>query len=261
MHACYHYLVSNYFDPAAIGQGVWSINITPVFAALIVLFAECFFARRVVLIGLRPKIIGIVAFLCLVSGSSLTVKAFEIKQIDVFGEDTKVLTPLSLGLDAVADGLLAGTIIVTLRQNRASHANSSVFDVTELYFLNTGLLVGMLQAIAAILAIRYPLELYWTAVGLNAVKMYGVTLLSVLNSRKLLLSRGVKIFNDETFGRNIISRVNHLAAMERWNVPHNSHDDDAPPVINVKVAAEIEVHGESDGSFTDDRKGMRSAEP
>ncbi|KAI9056766.1 hypothetical protein FKP32DRAFT_1681934 [Trametes sanguinea] len=266
MHTIYYYLVNNYANPLALADGVWSLNVIPTLAAMIVLASECFFARRVTLIGFWSKLIATVAVSCLLAGSglsiALTVKAFQIKDMLLFGEKAKVLAILSLALDAIGDCLLAGAIIAALRQSRDRHAISSISEVAELYILNTGLLVGILQAIGAILAIRYPLKLYYAAHAMVVIRMYGVTLLSVLNSRKLLLSRGIRVFNDETFGRSIISRAHRLATVERWNVPHNP-EDTTPPVISVKVAAEIEVHGQSDSDLNGhyDLKGMRTADP
>ncbi|CDO75135.1 hypothetical protein BN946_scf184772.g2 [Trametes cinnabarina] len=85
-----------------------------------------------------------------------------------------------------------------------------------------------------------------------------------LNARNLMVNRGINIFSDnsESYGRNILSRVNRLATAERWNVPQ-APDDGLPPVINVKVAAEIEVHGQSDGDSIRnyDVKGLPSTAP
>ncbi|KAL7279420.1 hypothetical protein ACG7TL_007262 [Trametes sanguinea] len=266
MHACYYYLVTNYDDFPSITAGIWSINIIPTIAALIVLTAECFFVRRVFLIGSWSKVVAIIGVMCLLTGSGLgigvTVRAYQIKDIATFGEEAKWITFLSVGFDAIGDCLLAGAMITALRRSRANHTASSVLEVIVLYIVNTGLLAGILQAITAILAILYPLKLYWAGLGLIVIKVYGITLFSVLNSRKLMLSRGIRVFNDETFGRNIISRANRLATVERWNVPHGP-EDDTPPVITVKVAAEIEVHGHSDSDLSKDydHKGISRASP
>ncbi|KAI8969362.1 hypothetical protein BD414DRAFT_280056 [Trametes punicea] len=262
IHACYYYLVRKYDRPDAIQTAVWSLNIIPGIAAFIVLVSESFFARRVALIGRKSQVLAAFAVLCLLVGNALSlaiaVKAFQIMNIIAFGEKTHAITSVSLALNALADYLLSGAIIVALRASRASHAKSSKLEVATLYILNTGLLTGILQGLAAIMAIRYPLKLYWGAVGLVAMRMYGITLLSILNSRRLLVSRGIKVFNNEGFGRNIIARANRLVAVEQWNVPQVSDDTMMPPVINVKVAAETEVHGESGDDLPIDlqRKGL-----
>ncbi|OJT15073.1 hypothetical protein TRAPUB_8330 [Trametes pubescens] len=50
-------------------------------------------------------------------------------------------------------------------------------------------------------------------------KVSGIILLSVLNSRKMFLTRGMEILDGKVLGRNIIARANQLAAAERWDVP------------------------------------------
>ncbi|KAJ3005336.1 hypothetical protein NUW54_g4382 [Trametes sanguinea] len=307
MHACYHYLVDNYDSADALRYGVWSLDVTPAFGAVILVLAECFFVRRVSLsmhsfrchslckkltptLQLEPgrdwsqpsqscaswqAVCRLVHRLAIVHFSTAVVsaehvryciaiaaKAFHLRDFVSFDAEAKVQTILSLALNAIGDCLLAGSIIAGLYRNRASHTRSSALAVAELYVLNTGLLVGVLQTIAAILAICYPLRLYWAAVGLNAVRMYGITLLSVLNSRTLLLSRGVTIFTDGTGAstRNILSRAQRLNTVERWNVP-NDPNDSIPPIINVKVAAEIEVHGQSDTDLSGDYARKAIAQP
>ncbi|KAI9001457.1 hypothetical protein BD414DRAFT_533206 [Trametes punicea] len=166
-----------------------------------------------------------------------TVKAFQIENLMQFFVKTHDIISSALALDAGTDFLLAGAIIAALFQNRASHARFPKIEVGVLYVLNTGLLSGVRQAIAAILSMRYLFHLYWAAFGLLAQRMHAITLLSV-QSR-------VKVFNQETFARNILARADQLAAVEQWNVPRVL-DDDTPRVINVKVAAEIAVNGRAD---------------
>ncbi|KAI9059829.1 hypothetical protein FKP32DRAFT_1679521 [Trametes sanguinea] len=238
MHACYYYLVTNYAQPAALLSGVWSLNLVSTLAALVVFASECFFACRVFLIGFKSMFIAGVA---LAGTTAVTTKAFQFDTFAEYRERTKVITILSLALTSLGDHLLAGTIIVALHKSRASHASITL-------------------GVAAILAIKYPFDLYYAAVGLVSAKLYTVTLFSVLNSRQLFVSRGIRVFNDEPFGRDIISRANRLA-VERWNVPQ-VQDDSIPPVINVKVVAEIEVHGQKDSDSTKDfdSKGLPSSD-
>ncbi|KAL1949710.1 hypothetical protein VTO73DRAFT_8591 [Trametes versicolor] len=51
VHICYFYLVSNYFDPHRLLDGVWSIRLTIVVTGCIIALAHCFYTRRVLLLG------------------------------------------------------------------------------------------------------------------------------------------------------------------------------------------------------------------
>ncbi|KAH9902435.1 hypothetical protein C8Q73DRAFT_3977 [Cubamyces lactineus] len=146
MHSCYHYLITNYFRPAAVEQGVWSLNVTPTIATAISLLAEGFFVRRVSLIGTKSSIIALISTLCLATNGGmnivLTVKAFKIEDIQRFGQDTKTITGVTLLLAAVADYLLAGSMILALRRTKGQHARAPRSEMVTVYILNTGFLTG-----------------------------------------------------------------------------------------------------------------------
>ncbi|KAI9059825.1 hypothetical protein FKP32DRAFT_1679517 [Trametes sanguinea] len=292
MHSCYYYLVTNYAQPVVLLSGVWSLNILTTLGALLVLTSECFFAARVFLMGsMQWKSVAGVAQMAsnvsrarsllladlLVSTSVATTRAFQIDILLEYGERAKMITIMAFVLAAIADHMLAGAIILTLYRSRANHTRHDIHtrhldadSSTGLYhdfshearpyLLMTGSASSILQAVTAILAITQPLKLYYGAFGLVNIKVYVITLFSVLNSRQLFVSRGIRVFNDEAFGRDIISRAHRLATVERWNVPQIP-DEARPPVINVKVMAETEVHGHSDSDLSReyDSKGLPPA--
>ena len=103
-----------------------------------------------------------------------------------------------------------------------------------------------------------------------------------LNSRKLLVSRGVDVFDAGTFGSGIITRANRIAAVERWNVPQvclsarylrlshlltrtiadtlnlelvQAADDVPPAMIDIKVTTEIEGTDSAAASQADGKVG------
>ncbi|KAJ2992245.1 hypothetical protein NUW54_g7982 [Trametes sanguinea] len=243
--------------------------------------SECFFAYRVYLIGFKSKLIACVAVACVLAANGMLINlttipihpevprvchvavcivtttiGFENRNLSEYAEKTRVLTVAFLALSASCDYMLSGTIFVSLYRSRAKHARhvhpSSVLGVLLLYVLNTGLLVGSVSE----LCVRHtgiyadPGVIQYNA-GNSNNHVYPITLFSVLNSRQLFVSRGIRIFNDQPFGREIISRANRLATVERWNVPQ-AQDDMMPSVINVKVVAEIEVHGRGDTDSSSD---------
>ncbi|KAI0833816.1 hypothetical protein BC628DRAFT_1414551 [Trametes gibbosa] len=268
MHTCYYYLVSNFFNPAAIQKGVWSLNITSTVGAFIVVCAQMFFARRVYLIGGISRSVAILAAICLFGhigtaiadpsqSAAITYQAFHINQIEKFTAQTKPISFTTLICAAVADLLLSGAIMVALPRTRTDNQSqpsnaTSKFETAVMYIINTGLLTGVVHGIAAILSIAWPYRLYWGAAALVAQKMYAITLLAVLNSRKLQFSRGIEVFDTDlnTFGTNIFSRANQLAAVEQWNVPRAP---DLPQTITIKVAAEMDTDGQSQG-YGDDKE-------
>ncbi|KAI0327026.1 hypothetical protein GY45DRAFT_1175356 [Cubamyces sp. BRFM 1775] len=252
------------FVPETVEQGVWSLNVTPTLATAISLLAEGFFVRRVSLIGTKSSIVAFISMLCLLANGGmnivLTVKAFKIEDIQRFGQDTKIITGVTLLLAAVADYLLAGSMILALCRNKSQHARASILEMLTVYILNTGLLTGTLQWMASLMSFVFPNELYWAPFGLIALRLYGITLLSVLNSRKHMASQGITIFSG-SYSPNAIMRAHRLATLERFNVPRDTNEN-VLPVISVKVTEETEEHGRGGyGSYLSSTSNFHKSDP
>ncbi|OSC99588.1 hypothetical protein PYCCODRAFT_1438154 [Trametes coccinea BRFM310] len=252
MHTCYYYLVSHFGSEMAALDTVWSINLLPVIASVTTLASQLFFARRVSLIGTFHKLVAVIAILSLMASVALSIpvsiEAFKLKETAAFVQKEHQMVSATLALAALADYMLSGAIICALLRSKDMYTRTCTtkFEYFTLYVINTGLLTGIIHGISAVFAIRWPSDLLWSSIGLLAIKLYAITLLAVLNSRKLLISRGVAIFETtEPLGRNIIARANHLAAVERWNAPRVP--DETPTKLNIMVAAEIEVDGQIEG--------------
>ncbi|KAI0833804.1 hypothetical protein BC628DRAFT_1345443 [Trametes gibbosa] len=251
MHSCYWALITHHFDLTALEYGIWSVQVAPTISALITLTAQMFFARRVALLGFKNQVVAALAWFCLIVylGMAITVTAFSAKLHNLrnFGPDTEWLFSAGLWFVTVADILLSGAIIVALRRSRKIYGPRGAegeLDRFMLYVVNTGLLTGVSNAIPSIVAITNGRSLIWAATSYVATRLYANTLLAVLNSRKLMLSRGVEIFGPATSERNIIARVAHLAAVEQWNTPQLP--DAAPARIHISIDVTAEMEGDRD---------------
>ncbi|KAI0636127.1 hypothetical protein C8Q77DRAFT_1155830 [Trametes polyzona] len=242
IHTCYWALVTHYFDPVALENGIWSVQIAPTLSGVITITAQAFFARRVALLGFKYKIVVAIAWLCLFAflgmAIALTVIAVKLHNLNNFGPDSEWLFGAGLWFATAADFLLAGAIITALYLSRKAQGrgSESKFELFVLYFINTG---TVFNAIPSILATTSPRSFIWTAISYVAIRLYAITLLAVLNSRKLMISRGVEIFGSSGFERNIIARATHLAAVEQWNAP--KLPDSGPAMISIQVTAEMEA--------------------
>ncbi|KAL7278321.1 hypothetical protein ACG7TL_008297 [Trametes sanguinea] len=269
MHTCYYYLVSHFGSEIAALDTVWSINLLPVIASVTTLASQLFFARRVSLIGTFHKLVAAIAIISLMASVALSIPIQVERNCCLrFVQKEHPMVSATLALAALADHMLSGAIICALLRSKdmytrqggpgyhelqgddsqllLSRTCTTKIEYFTLYVINTGLLTGIIHGLSAIFAIRWPSDLLWSSIGLLAIKLYAITLLAVLNSRKLLISRGVAIFETtEPLGRNIIARANHLAAVERWNAPRVP--DETPTKLNIMVAAEIEVDGQLEG--------------
>ncbi|KAI0763308.1 hypothetical protein BD413DRAFT_583560 [Trametes elegans] len=251
MHTCYTFLVTDYSNPLALTEHVWSITLVPAVPSLIALVAQLFFARRVSMLGTMHKVFAASSIILLIGhvgfGIGIMVELQTFKYTSSFNFGTGYwIFPACVGCAAFADSLLSSAIVRGVFRSRRAlprQSEEARVDVIVLYGLNSGILVGLLNVADFILTILGPSNSgYWIAINAVACKLYAITLLSVLNSRKLLISRGIEVLDGMSPGRNIIARANQLAAAERWNVPRVPEGDMGP--IRVTVSAETETdHG------------------
>ncbi|KAI0749985.1 hypothetical protein C8Q80DRAFT_1120084 [Daedaleopsis nitida] len=114
-------------------------------------------------------------------------------KVDLYLEDSMIIPPLVAV--TIVNAFMTGSLIVSLRKARKKYTgHGSLVELTTLYGVNTG-----------------PLILDRTG-HLIVARLHMNTLLCVLNSRKLLSSRGVTISEADTgtgtLGINIIARAN-----------------------------------------------------
>ncbi|KAI0667856.1 hypothetical protein C8Q78DRAFT_1050114 [Trametes maxima] len=246
IHSCYFYLISNFNDPFKLTHSVWSLELTSVVSSLITVVSQIFFARRVSLIGFRYMILVVFASLALLAhvgfAIGITVNAFKVNSLSGFEHGGDWLFPSTLGSATIADALLSAGILHAVRRSRGSQQSSkdeSTFDLVILYVVNSGVLTGVVNAIPTIVAFKLPQTFIWAGLSFVGTRFYAITLLAVLNTRKLHISRGMEIFHTSSNARNIIARANHLAAIERWNAPQVPEDE--PAKIDISISNEVEV--------------------
>ncbi|KAI0694300.1 hypothetical protein C8T65DRAFT_56466 [Cerioporus squamosus] len=259
IHAAYHYLVTNYFNPKGLTEAVWSANLMAVSAALVTIAAQSFFARRVSLISFKYKVLAAVsvAFLGvrLAAEIVLAVHGFTSNSVATYTDDRWVVA-LTCASSTAVDLLLSGSVFSVLWSSRRNaRGNDSWIDLAIIYGVNTGILILLLDFLSLVFALARPNDLYWVSANIIGTRLAMNTVFCVLNSRKLLVSHGMEIFDAGSFGANIIARANRLAAAERWNVPQDPGDV-PPAMIDIKVTREIEGEG-GDGNSIEMSSAVR----
>ncbi|TFK86695.1 hypothetical protein K466DRAFT_600098 [Polyporus arcularius HHB13444] len=279
VHSCYHYLVSNYFNPLILLSGVWSLNILPFVSGLVMFISQLFFARRVSLIGRAQSVVVWIALLLLAGevGFSIaaTVKALQDPSFQVTATVTK-LSGIGLGLAVVGDSALTLTLIFAFRKSRqeggqrrtstirmeafgnsidkTDMATTEQYDVQtgqrqaesaveriQLYIVNTGLLTGLFNMAAFIAAFALPSSLICGSISIITARLYANSLLAVLNTRKVSLA-GMEIFVDSSSETRVsFAEVQRAQSRAAWNVPSVSSASRNPPQIMVGVMTDTEA--------------------
>ncbi|RPD69245.1 hypothetical protein L226DRAFT_539922 [Lentinus tigrinus ALCF2SS1-7] len=251
IHACYYYLVSNYFKPVVLNEVAWSANMMVVTSAFVSITAQSFFARRVSLIGFKFKVLAAISVvflgLRLASEILLAIKGFDsndIRTTFTFTHNQWVLA-VNTAAPTMVDLILSGSVFSVLwnSHHATTRGNDSWIDLFVIYGINTGLLILVCDLLSLVLALSRPHDLYWVPATLIATRLTMNTIFCVLNSRKLLVSRGIEIFDTGSpFGTGILARANRLATVERWNVPQDPGEL-PPAMIDIKVTQEMEGEG------------------
>ncbi|RPD57966.1 hypothetical protein L226DRAFT_562818 [Lentinus tigrinus ALCF2SS1-7] len=190
LHACYTYLVSDYFEPLALLSGIWSIKVQPIMAGFTVLICQSFFARRVYILDRRHRVLvafSIVLMLIMfgfaVAGTVIAFKFHTYAEYEHF----YWIDAAACGAAIISDSLTAGVLILALRRQRTAYEKTNtLLNALIVYTINTGLLTGIVNTLALVFALAQPNTMIWIAVEFVAVRLYTNSVLAVLNSRRSL---------------------------------------------------------------------------
>ncbi|KAI0667840.1 hypothetical protein C8Q78DRAFT_291526 [Trametes maxima] len=264
MHVCYYYLVTNYFNPLALLDGVWSIRVLPISTAAVIILSETFFTRRVYLIGSHFRVVVLVApvLMLVVLGFAIaaTVEAFIRPTFADFGK-VAWMTSAAFGGAVAVDSLLTGTLILVLQRSRTGFKKTdSLIDVLIIYAINTGLVTGVFSLLSFIFALISPNNLIYSAFNIIACKSYANSLLAVLNSRKSLMDKVQQdCFETGEIGLSALERTTAASstakrsAVRAWNVPQlpragpgTGGTGVSGTVINISVQRECDAASRGD---------------
>ncbi|KAI0364320.1 hypothetical protein BV20DRAFT_1125692 [Pilatotrama ljubarskyi] len=269
MHVCYYYLVTKYFNPAALLDGVWSIRILPISTVLVILVSEGFFTRRVYLIGRHYRAIVVVVPILMLAILGFAIAA----SVDAFLRPTfadfeKVtwLTSAGFGIAVVVDFVLTGALIMTLQKSRTGFQRTdSLIDLLIIYAINTGLLTGIFSVLSFIFAITSPSKLIYSAFNIIAAKSYANSLLAVLNSRKGLMDRVQgDCFGSDTLAVSAAKRSGdsgsggamQLTAVQTWNKSQQQnagHTGSAGTMLDIRIGVERQTRSDVESVETTDK--------
>ncbi|RPD54849.1 hypothetical protein L227DRAFT_338937 [Lentinus tigrinus ALCF2SS1-6] len=223
IHACYYYLVSNYFDPLVLLRGVWSLNCFPVIGAGVMISTQTFFIRRVSIIAFEFKVLATLAAAFTLAKFGLivdlTVKVFKTNSVEAFIYEIGLISA-TFSTAVVADVLLTGALIAVLQRGRVTQkGDHSFWDTAVIYGINTGLLIAIFDLVTLILAVAARNTVWWSALNQVTVKLY------------------VPVVSTKAYSMSAIARANRTATAERFNSPQLP---EPPRILDIRVTTEIE---------------------
>ncbi|KAI0636247.1 hypothetical protein C8Q77DRAFT_1155947 [Trametes polyzona] len=256
IHVCYYYLVSNYFRPIRLLDGVWSIRLIVLEMGLLIVVAHCFYARRLFLLAnhnvIPALIIGLLLTAELALCIAVTVKSYQ--SITFWGIEHYSWLMWAILTVAVAADIVATTALTYyLRKSRTG--TDSIVDILMIYTINTGLSTSLITLAALVCAIVMPRNLVYSAILVVGTKMYANSLLAVMNSRRGVLDKGMAAYDTGSFGLQFIDAQDlpapapqgeqhelreirfRLPGRPRRQEPAQESGNRSDPVLHLKAAS------------------------
>ncbi|OSD00967.1 hypothetical protein PYCCODRAFT_1436748 [Trametes coccinea BRFM310] len=232
MHTCYHYLVTNYFNPLALSEG----------CGLTIITCQTFFVRRVyLLVGWRWRILAAV-----------------VPTFAQFEPYTWIIS-MAFGFSAIADIILTTVLICALRKCRTGmKSTDSMLDALILYAISTGIceithqkMDSVFDLLTFVFALIRPSKLIYFGIDIVATKLYTTSLLTALNARRMLAkqsSGAAAIYGESGLTSGSTERKRSAFAVNRLVSPRDTtdHESSRGEAIEMNVKANHVYNGTGD---------------
>ncbi|TFK37299.1 hypothetical protein BDQ12DRAFT_216821 [Crucibulum laeve] len=187
----YHYLVTNYANPPALGIGHWSLFMSVALNVVIAFVVQIFFTFRIFRLSsakIRWWITGIISLAILAHfcfGIETVVFLFIKKELKKLPEIT-LFAAMPFALVAVlSDIFIALALCILLHGSRTGfRRTNAVVTTLMIYAINRCLLTSVVAVAEVIVFAIAPDSLWFLAIDFVIGKLYANSLLATLNSRQ-----------------------------------------------------------------------------
>ncbi|KAK0201151.1 hypothetical protein DFS33DRAFT_1357774 [Desarmillaria ectypa] len=193
-HALYMYLVKGFSDPAIMMRLLWSFLSQIVLTALQGLLCQGFFTWRVWVVSQKNKILSAIIAALVVGNFVVTLYLFgrsvHFKSLAELLQLNDISKLLVIGYSA--NLLITASLLFMHFRNTTvpGEQTNRVIDKFALCVLNSGLLTSLAGAFCFIIEAVWPQTLLSAAMYTILCRMYSISVLAVLSSKKQLGSSG-----------------------------------------------------------------------
>ncbi|KAK0474193.1 hypothetical protein IW261DRAFT_1568892 [Armillaria novae-zelandiae] len=156
---------------------------------------------------------------------AFSIKAFSLPSVFAVA-GLRVLGTVALGLGLVTDTVTAGALCYFLNRFRTGHARSdTLVNGLVIYAINTGAVTSLISAATLTLYNVMPNNLIFIAAYFLLSKLYAISFLATLNTRKVVRGRGTTDRNTSQSGGiayQVTSRT-HVSEPTSTDLQTNSH--------------------------------------
>lgn len=230
-HTLYFYTIINFANVLVLLRAsmTWSFIMQQLLGSICGTVVRVCFALRVWRFSKHNWLIT-TSLMLLNSGVLGTAIAFSVKAFalpSVFAvAGLRVLGTVALGLGVVTDTVTAGALCYFLNRFRTGHARSdTVVNGLVIYAINTGAVTSLISAATLTLYNVMPDNLIFIAAYFLLSKLYAISFLAALNTRKVVRGRGTTDRNTSQSGGiafQVTSRV-HVSEPTSTDLQTNSH--------------------------------------
>ncbi|CAA7265487.1 unnamed protein product [Cyclocybe aegerita] len=228
-HLMYFYSISNYLNPMALARGTttWSFILQLTVGSVVGSIVKSYFAFRVWRFSERNMWITI-GILLLVLGHlglaiAYTVEAFKLPSLYAVHE-LQTLGTISLGVGVCTDIVIAGALCFFLNRLRTGLKQSdSLVNSLSIYAINTGVVTSTVSMTVLILYNAMPTNnLYFVSVYFILSKLYAISFMATLNTRRSIRGRGTDKQGVTTNNTNMFHLGTRMPSMgpndlEEWD--------------------------------------------
>ncbi|KAF8158032.1 hypothetical protein B0H34DRAFT_707244 [Crassisporium funariophilum] len=258
-YAVYYYTITNYNDPLVLLNGdiFWPLIMQIVMGCLAGTVVKCCFAMRVWRFSKQNILItGVIAILILGQfGLALAycIRAFELNRL-ILAPRLRVIASLALGSGLLTDIAIALALCYFLRKLRTGFRKSdSIINMLSIYAVNTGALTGAVGLCTLILYNARPETFFFMASYFTLGKLYAISFLCTLNTRKVIRGRGTdqegNTSNNTSQARNTFFMVTNDGRAARNNeFSSNAHTKS----MEIGIHQEVSVITDLEEAVMDD---------
>ncbi|KAF9561798.1 hypothetical protein CPC08DRAFT_761878 [Agrocybe pediades] len=245
-YSVYYYTITHYSDPAVLftGSVIWSLILQITMASMVGTIVKCCFAMRVWRFSKKNMYmtgtIAVMIFAQFALAIVFCIKGFQIKSL-LHLHDLQVIGSLALGGGVLTDILIAMALLYCLRKLRTGVRKADTLIKTlSLYALNTGVLTGAVSLTTLLLYNLCPNTFYFMATYFTLGKLYAISFLCALNTRKVLRGKGT---DREGNTSNNTSQMRNTLFLVTTNgrVPRGQDNDNAEPTKSMEIGVHQEV--------------------
>ncbi|KDR82515.1 hypothetical protein GALMADRAFT_237851 [Galerina marginata CBS 339.88] len=253
-YSLYFYTITNFNDPLYLltGRVIWTLILFIVMTSLVGTVVKCCFAMRVWRFSKRNiYITGVIIFMILGQfGIAILycIRAFRLKTL-LEVHQLRLVASLALGAGLLTDFLIAAALCFFLRRLRTGyHKSDTLINSLCRYAVNTGALTGVVSFLTLLLYNVRPEAFYFMATYFTLGKLYAISFLCALNTRKVIRGKGTDRegnTSDTSNMRNTFLMVTNNSRVQRnidYATQTKSMEIDVRQEVSISRDIESAIH-------------------